>query len=167
MFRQDRALGRRLRDRIGRHRMLARAVRPAAGLMSPLFQVAVAAAIVDRRSRVTGLRMLLAGAAAAGLARVLRDRIGRTRPGERPEGGFPSRHAAAATAISATALARRPMLGLGLTAAAGVGSLARIASADHDPFDVVAGAALGLTVAHVVAFPLSALRAVVRLLRVR
>ena len=167
MFRHDRECGDRIRTAVAGHRGARLLARPLAAAMSPFFQIAVAAAIVDRGRRVTGVRMLIAGGAAAIAARVLRDRIGRERPGEREEGAFPSRHAAAATAISATALSRQPLLGLPLAAAAAVGSVARIATAEHDPADIAAGALLGIVVAHVIAFPLSPLRLFARALGVR
>jgi len=154
VFRYDRRLGEGLRsaaDGVRGGRPLARLI---ARAMSPVFQLAVGAAIADRGTRGTGIRMLIAGAGAATAARVLRDGIGRQRPGERANGGFPSRHAAAAGAISIAAGTRRPLLGLGLGAAALVGSLGRIASAEHEPADIVAGMALGALVGCLVAAPL-------------
>ena len=111
--------------------------------------------------------MLLAGGGAAVLARGLRDGIGRPRPGAREEGGFPSRHAAAAAAITAMALSRKPALGLLLGGVAVVGLTARVASAEHEPADIAAGALLGLAVAHVVAHPASPLRFLSRSVGVR
>jgi undecaprenyl-diphosphatase len=106
--------------------------------------------------------MLVAGAAAATTARLLRDGIGRERPGQRDDGGFPSRHAAAATAISLAAGARQPVLGLGLGIVALVGSVGRIASAEHEPADIIAGAALGALVACLVITPLALARFALR-----
>jgi membrane-associated phospholipid phosphatase len=103
--------------------------------------------IARRGSRRAGLEALAAGVAAAMAARLLRDRLARRRPGPRAEGGFPSRHAAAATAIAAAAGRHHRGLGRALAAAAGAGMLARVASAEHEPADVAAGAALGLAAA--------------------
>lgn len=130
--------------------------------MSPFFQLAVGAAIADRGSRATGIRMLIAGAGAATAALALRDGIGRRRPNERDDGSFPSRHAAAAAAISVAAGARRPVLGLGLAVAALVGSLGRIASAEHEPADIVAGIALGALAGCIAAAPLASARFALR-----
>lgn len=118
-----------------------------AGAVGPGFRLVVALLIARRSRRACGLRALAAGAAAATLARVLRDRLGRSRPGARPEGGFPSRHAAAATAIAASVVRREPGLGRLLVVAAAIGGIARVATADHEPADIAAGVALGLLVA--------------------
>jgi membrane-associated phospholipid phosphatase len=126
------------------------AARFAAGTLSPGFRVLVAVLIVLRPTRRAGLEALTAGVAAALAARVLRDRVGRPRPGSRAEGGFPSRHAAAATAIATTAGRGRPRLGRVLRGAAAVGLAGRVASAEHEPADIAAGAALGLVAARAV-----------------
>jgi membrane-associated phospholipid phosphatase len=118
----------------------------AAAAMSPAFRITVAVMIARRGSRRAGLEALAAGVAAA-TARLLRDRLSRRRPGPRAEGGFPSRHAAAATAIAGAAGRHHRRLGRALAAAAGAGMLARVASAEHEPADVAAGAALGLAAA--------------------
>jgi undecaprenyl-diphosphatase len=119
----------------------------AAEALSPAFRVLVAVMIARARSRRTGLEALAAGVAAATAARLLRDRLGRRRPGPRDDGGFPSRHAAAATAIAAAAGRRNRSLGRALALAAAVGLTARVASADHEPADIAAGAAVGLVAA--------------------
>lgn len=119
----------------------------AARAMSPGFRAVVALLLAGRARRGTGLRALAAGVCAAMAARIMRDRLGRRRPGARTEGGFPSRHAAAASAIAVTVVRRDPRTGAALAAAAGVGGLARIATAEHEPADVVAGALLGAVVA--------------------
>ena len=121
-----------------------RAARLAAGALSPGFRVAVALMIARAGSRRAGLEALAAGVAAATTARLLRDRLARRRPGPRGEGGFPSRHAAAAAAIARSAGRHHHGLGRALAAAAVVGLAARVASAEHDPADIAAGAALGL-----------------------
>lgn len=116
----------------------------AARALSPGFRVVVAVMIARAGSRRAGLEALAAGVAAATAARLLRDRLARRRPGARADGGFPSRHAAAAVAICGAAARRHPGLGRALAAAAVVGLAARVASAQHDPADIAAGAALGL-----------------------
>lgn len=123
----------------------------AARALSPAFHLAVAAAIAHRSSRATGLRMLASGVAAALIARALRNRIGRPRPGERAEGGFPSRHAAAAVAI-AVAARGRPAIAHLLWPIAFAGLLGRVASGEHEPADIAAGGGLGLVTAQMVDF---------------
>ena len=124
-----------------------RAAAVAAATMSPAFRLTVAVMIARPSSRRAGLEALAAGVGAATAARVLRDRVARRRPGPRAEGGFPSRHAAAATAIAGAAARHHRGLGRVLAAAAAVGLLARVVSADHEPADIAAGAALGLLAA--------------------
>ena len=140
----DRRLGELIRDHASRAGVdgLGRA---AASTLSPAFRVLVAVWLTRRATRVTGGVALGASITAALAARRLRDRIGRPRPGGRSEGGLPSRHAAAATAIARTAWRHRrggPLVG----SAAGVGLLGRVVSGDHDPLDILAGAALGAIV---------------------
>jgi undecaprenyl-diphosphatase len=124
--------------------------RVTARVMSPAFRVAVAVMIVRRPTRATGLRCLGAGVAAGMAARVLRDRLGRPRPGGRADGGLPSRHAAASAAIARTAVDGAPRVGRAMAVGAVVGMAARVASAEHDPADIAAGAALGLASARAV-----------------
>ncbi len=112
--------------------------------MSPAFRVTVAAMIVRPATRRTGLEALAAGVVAAIVARLLRDRLGRRRPGARAEGGFPSRHAAASWAIAGVVARRDGRVGGVLALAAGLGGAARIAAAEHEPGDIAAGIALGL-----------------------
>jgi membrane-associated phospholipid phosphatase len=116
----------------------------AAGALSPVFRLVVAAMIARRRSRRAGLEALAAGVTAGVAARILRDRLARRRPGPRAEGGFPSRHGAAAAAIAWTVGRPDRRAGRALAAAAAVGLAARVASAHHDPADILCGAALGL-----------------------
>ncbi|CAN0510605.1 unnamed protein product, partial [Phaeothamnion confervicola] len=99
-------------------------------------------------TRRAGIEALCASVAAALAARALRDRLARPRPGAREGGGFPSRHAAASTAIATTISHRHPRLGHALGTAAALGMAARIATAEHDPADIGAGVALGLAAAH-------------------
>jgi membrane-associated phospholipid phosphatase len=152
LSRIDRRLGARVRGTVEGVPCGARAAAVVASGMSPGFRVAVGLLVAGRDRRGTGLRALAAGVAAAVAARLLRDRLGRRRPGERQDGGFPSRHAAAAAAIAATVWRREPAIGRGLAVAAAAGGLARVATAEHEPADIVAGAALGLGVAGAVAW---------------
>ncbi|MGE0026415.1 MAG: hypothetical protein AB7O78_07785 [Thermoleophilia bacterium] len=125
--------------------------RVTARVMSPAFRMAVGVMILRRRTRATGLRCLGAGVMAGMAARLLRDRLGRPRPGGRADGGLPSRHAAASTAIARTAAAGAPRVGRVMAAGAVVGMAARVAAAEHDPADIATGAALGLASAKAVA----------------
>ena len=147
----DRRLGHAVRRLVGSLSWGPSAARVTARLMSPAFRVAVAVMILRRRTRATGLRCLLAGVAAGMSARMLRDRLRRPRPGDRADGGLPSRHAAASAAIARTAAAGAPRVGRAMAVGAAVGMAARVAAAEHDPADVAAGAALGLASARAVA----------------
>jgi len=61
-------------------------------------------------------------------------------------GGFPSGHAAVATALAASAFARsRPAARLSLTGLAAIVGVARVYVGAHLPLDVLGGAALGVT----------------------
>jgi len=113
--------------------------------LAPAFRLVVAAMIVSRPGRRAGLEALAAALGAAGAARVIRDAVGRPRPGPRGDGGMPSRHAAAATAIARAIGRHHPGLAPLLAVAAGAGLAARVAVAEHDPADIVLGAALGWT----------------------
>jgi len=128
-----------------------RIARAASGSLAPSFRAVVALLLLRPATRRVGIEALCAGAAAAAAARGLRDRLGRPRPGARPDGGLPSRHASAAVAIAAAVGRRRPGLGRALAAGAALGLAGRVASAEHDPLDVAAGAALGLVAARAVA----------------
>jgi membrane-associated phospholipid phosphatase len=147
----DRRLGRAVRRAVATLPNGPSSARVIARVMSPAFRVAVAVMILRRPTRPTGLRCLGAGVAAGMAARVLRDRLGRPRPGGRPDGGLPSRHAAASAAIARTAAAGAPRVGRAMAVGAAVGMAARVAAAEHDPADIAAGAALGLASARVVA----------------
>jgi len=151
LARADRRAGRLLRARAARHPAAAQAARLAAAALSPGVRGAVAVLVLAPASRRTGLRGLGAGVAAALLARALRDRIGRRRPGDREEGGFPSRHAAAAVAVTLAVLPHAPRAGRALAAATVVAVPARVLSGDHDPADLLAGAALGAAVGRALA----------------
>ncbi|MBU6363951.1 MAG: phosphatase PAP2 family protein [Acidobacteria bacterium] len=120
-----------------------------ADIMAPAFQVLVVGLIVMPGSRMVGVRAALAGTAAGLGAKVARDAIDRPRPGPRGEGGFPSRHAASSTAIALSVARERPLLGAAALIGAVAGLAARVAAADHDPLDVVAGAGLGAAVARI------------------
>ena len=138
----DRALGRRVRDgaaRVG----VAEPLRVAGRALAPTFRGLLVVLAWRRRTRSMAVEAIAASLLAAGAARVLRDAIGRPRPGPREDGGFPSRHAAAATAIAGSTAAQGvgvPLIG----AAAATGLLGRIVAGDHDPADIGAGVALGL-----------------------
>ena len=140
----DRRAGAAVRAIVARAPGGSRAARIAASGLSPAFHLLVAAMIVNRPSRRVGLEAGAAGVGAALTALLLRDRLGRPRPGSRPDGGLPSRHAAAATAIGRAVARRHPAAGSVVLSAALVGLAARVATAEHDPADIVAGAALGL-----------------------
>jgi membrane-associated phospholipid phosphatase len=140
----DRRAGAALRTIVGRAPGGARGARMAASALSPGFRLLVAAMIAAPSSRRLGLEAGAAGVGAALAARLLRDGLGRPRPGSRPDGGFPSRHAAAATAIGRAVARRHRVAGAAVLTAAAVGMAARVATAEHDPADIVAGAALGL-----------------------
>ena len=147
----DRHLGLTVRRLVGTLSWGPSAARVTARLMSPAFRAAVAVMILRRRTRATGLRCLAAGVTAGVTARLLRDRLRRPRPGDRADGGLPSRHAAASAAIARTAAAGAPRAGRAMAVGAVVGMAARVAAAEHDPADVAAGAALGLASARAVA----------------
>jgi len=120
-----------------------------ADIMAPGFQGLVLALIVLPGSRVLGVRAAVAGTVAGLAAKVARDAIDRPRPGQRGEGGFPSRHAASSTAIALVVARQRPVLGAAAMLGALAGLAARVAAADHDPLDVVAGAGVGAAVARI------------------
>jgi membrane-associated phospholipid phosphatase len=146
LARLDRALGRRAREAVARRPAAASALAVAANGMAPAFQAVVAAGCLGRGTRRRGLTALAAGVAAALLAREARDRIGRRRPGPRVQGGFPSRHAAAALAITTAVVDDDRRLGAALAGVAAVGLTGRVTDGQHDPADIVAGAALGVAV---------------------
>jgi len=149
--RLDREVGARLRSRIAGRGRVARTLAVAGGVMSPVYRVLVLVLILWRPTRTRGVRALVAAASAALIARRLRDEIARPRPGVRPEGGMPSRHAAAAVAIAGIVAERRRGLGLPMGVITAIGLTGRISTGDHDPADVIAGALLGGIVARVVA----------------
>ncbi len=147
VLRVDRRVGRIARGRVARVPGGPEGARLLADATAPAFQLLVGALVVLPGSRATGLRALAVGGTAAMVARALREGIGRERPGARDDGGFPSRHATTATAIALVVARDRPVLGTAALLAAAAGLAARVASADHEPLDIVAGAALGATVA--------------------
>lgn len=119
----------------------------AAAAMAPVFQGLVAVLVMSPGTRSTGARAAIAGGVAACIARVARDAMRRGRPGPRSDGGLPSRHAAAATAISVTIARNHPVIGAVAGLAVAVGLIARVGSADHDPLDIITGIGLGWAVA--------------------
>lgn len=139
----DRRLGQAMRARIGAHPAVDRAARIAAAGLAPAFEGMVAALVAERPTRAAGLRAGSAAVCGALVAKGLRDAIGRPRPGERAEGGFPSRHAAAATAIVRSIGRSNRHVGRALGVVAAIGLVGRIATGEHDPADIVAGAAVG------------------------
>lgn len=143
LTRLDRRLGAAVRAAAARTRWGPPAARALASAMSPAFRLVVAGMILRPASRQAGLRALAAGAGASLIARAARDRLGRPRPGRRADGGFPSRHAAAATAIALVACQADRRLGAALAAGAAAGLAARVAAAEHEPADIAAGVALG------------------------
>lgn len=114
-----------------------------------MFRGVVALLIILPRDRRTGVRAGIAGTVAALVAGRLRRVVGRPRPDDDTP-GFPSRHAASATAIVATVSRTRPGLGALLGAAAVTGLAGRVTSGRHDPADIVSGAILGAVSADVV-----------------
>ena len=147
----DRRLGRRMRDALAVLPGGTRAGRVASESLAPAFEALVVALLTRPGARRAGLETLLSGAAASTVARLARDAIARPRPGPRPEGGFPSRHAAAAVAIAGAATRHHPRLRPWLAAAIVAGLAGRVATGDHEPSDIVAGAVLGWSVDRLVA----------------
>ncbi len=143
----DRRAGHIVRHTVAGRPEALRVARIGSAAFAPTFRLAVAAAIVGPATRRDGVRALLSAGTAAGLALIARDQIGRPRPGERRDGGFPSRHAAAGAAI-ASAASRGPRgAGTALWCGMAFGSACRVATGEHEVGDVLAGAALGLLVA--------------------
>ena len=145
----DRRAGSHLRSRVQAVHGGHESARLAADTMAPAFQALALGLLLMPGSRMLGARAAVAGAAAGLLARVARDAIGRPRPGARAEGGFPSRHAASAAAIALVVSRERPVLGAAAMLLAATGLAARVAAADHEPLDIVAGAGLGAAVARI------------------
>ena len=149
VIRVDRRVGALARERVRALPGGPEVARVVADATAPAFHLLVGALIVLPGSRTTGLRALAAGGAAATIARVARESIDRPRPGDRADGGFPSRHASTATAIALVVARDRPLIGVLALITAAAGLAARVASADHEPLDIAAGAGLGAAVARV------------------
>jgi membrane-associated phospholipid phosphatase len=147
----DRRLGHAVRTAVHALPGGAVAARAAADALAPAFEGLLVAMVTRPEMRRDGLRAGAAAVLAATSARVARDTIGRPRPGERSDGGLPSRHAAAAVAIACAVTRRHRRLGGALAVAAGVGLLGRVVTGDHDPADIAAGAVLGASVDWLVA----------------
>jgi membrane-associated phospholipid phosphatase len=143
----DRRLGRAVRERIGRRPRLDRAARVSGSVLAPVFELLIMALVAERPTRAAGLRAGASAVAGAAAAKALRDVIGRPRPGTRSEGGFPSRHAAAASAIARSVAHSNRYAGRALGAVAAIGLIGRVVSAEHDPADIVAGVIVGCTAA--------------------
>lgn len=139
----DRRAGAAVRRAAPADTALGRGARVAAAALSPGFRALVAVLVMVPPTRRTGVRALACATGAALVARAARDRLGRRRPGPRTEGGFPSRHAAAATAIVVAVHRSHPVAGVVLGGVAVGGLAARVATGDHDPADIVAGVVLG------------------------
>ena len=142
----DRRAGRAVRDAVGRRPEMLQAAQVGSAAFAPAFRIAVAVAVLDRDTRREGLNALLSAGTAAGVALLARDAIGRPRPGDRRDAGFPSRHAAAGAAIAASA-SKGTGAGAALWLGTALGSACRVATGEHEVGDVVAGAALGVLVA--------------------
>ncbi|MFN8124272.1 MAG: phosphatase PAP2 family protein [Thermoleophilia bacterium] len=140
----DRALGTAAREAAARRPAAAAALAAAAETLSPAFRLVVAVLCARRATRREGAVALASGVAAALLARAARDRIGRRRPGPRDEGGFPSRHAAAACAITTAVAGGDRRLGAVMGTAAAVGLTGRVTHGHHEPADIAAGAVVGV-----------------------
>lgn len=143
LSRLDRRLGAAARAAAARHPRGAAGLAVAAETLSPGFRLAVALLCARRATRRDGAVALASGVAAALLAKAARDRIGRRRPGPRDEGGFPSRHAAAAAAIATAVAGGDRRLGAVMGAAAFAGLTGRVTHGHHEPADIAAGALLG------------------------
>jgi membrane-associated phospholipid phosphatase len=143
----DRRLGEALRRGAASVPGGTKAGRIVSGAMEPAFEALVAGMLVRSDARRSGVHALIGAAAASATARLVRDAIGRPRPGTRRDGGFPSRHAAAAVAIARTAGRRHRSLRPWLVGATVAGLIARVVAAEHDPADIAAGAFLGWSVA--------------------
>lgn len=139
----DRRLGQLMRERVAAMPLLERTARDVSVALAPMFTGLVCALLVRRRR--AGIEAAAGALGAATAARALRDVIGRPRPGAREGGGFPSRHAAAAVAITQAVRRRHPVLGGAVGIAATAALMGRIVDGQHDPGDIVAGAALGWT----------------------
>lgn len=153
--RLDRRLGAAIRRSAGRHRGGARVARGVARALGPAFRLLVAGLLASRGGRQAGAEALVAAALAALAARGLRDALARPRPGPRADGGFPSRHAAAAVAIAVATGRRHRRLGAALGGAAALGLAGRVAAGEHEPGDIAAGAALGAAVARAAREPMA------------
>lgn len=114
--------------------------------------VLVVAALGEAR---LGMTMLVANALSHIPVQILKRLVARPRPSDafgRPLAlvplpdpfSFPSGHAAAATAIAATAAVAHPWIAPVVLPLAGLVSYSRVALRVHHPGDVVAGIALGL-----------------------
>jgi membrane-associated phospholipid phosphatase len=139
----DRRLGQAIRTRVGALPGGTAAGRLAGDALAPMFEGVVVGMLVRPVLRASGVEAGTSAVVAASVARLARDWIARPRPGGRADGGLPSRHAAAAVAIARGVGRRHPRLRPWLTIAAAAGLVGRVISADHDPADIAAGAAVG------------------------
>jgi len=142
----DRRFGRRLRGAVDRIPGGRGAACAASDALAPVFEALVASLLVRQSGRRAGVEALTSGVGAATGALLLRRRIGRRRPGGRPDGAFPSRHAAAAVAIACAVGRCRPQLRPWLAVVACAGLIGRVVDGQHDPADIAGGAILGWAV---------------------
>lgn len=146
----DRRVGRLVRRHAAAHPGIDRVARTSSVLLAPAFEGLVAALVAGRATRPSGLRAGAAAVAGATVAKALRDAIDRPRPGPRHDGGFPSRHAAAASAIVRSVGRSNRPAGRVLLLVATAGLVGRIVTSDHDPADIVAGVVVGAAVEAIV-----------------
>lgn len=115
--------------------------------------LAVVVALLQRRVRTLGL-VVLADAAAEGLADALKSAVGEHRPaGTHPllavphSASFPSGHAATSVACAAVLSALAPRAAPAFLVLAAAIAYSRLYVGVHFPLDVIAGAALGAATA--------------------
>jgi undecaprenyl-diphosphatase len=120
--------------------------------------IVAVALVAGERGLKCAIHMVLTGAAGVVIVRLLKHRTARLRPFQRLEGlrvharpidpfSFPSGHALHAVAFTAVATAYFPGLALALVPFMLLVALSRVALGLHYPSDVLAGVALGITVA--------------------
>jgi undecaprenyl-diphosphatase len=129
------------------------------GALAAVPVVAGATALLG--DRATARRLAVGGAAAWGLAKIVKQGVGRGRPAKLVDGvrvrggeatgrGFLSGHAAVATALAAGLVDAAPPLRPVVAGVAATVGLARVYVGAHMPLDILGGAALGLAVHAVV-----------------
>ena len=122
------------------------------------FALMAALALIGPAGEHCALHMLLAGATAAIVYKMLKRWTGRPRPCERLDGvqlcvapldafSFPSGHVLHAVTFTTVAIAYYPSLALGLVPFTVLVALSRVALGLHYPSDVIAGAGIGWLIA--------------------